>query len=123
MCQLATSWAPENQIPAPDKQAIDPAEFKLPEIDNAAALVSDQSIVLPEEIVPGILHRGLKGVLGGSSKAGKTWIMLDLAISVASGGAWWNWPARQGRVLYVNFEIPRSFFRSRINNICEKKGL
>lgn len=100
-----------------------PPDFKLPEIMNAATMLADTSIVLPEEIIPGILHRGLKGVLGGSSKAGKTWSMVDLAVSVASGVDWWGWPTKRGRVLYINFEIPQPFFRTRVQSICKKKNV
>ena len=55
-----------------------------PPIDNAATLLADQSIVLPPEIIKGVLHQSLKGVVGSSSKARKTWILLDVATSVAA---------------------------------------
>ena len=39
----------------------------------------------PPLIVDGILHQGCKMVVGGTSKSNKSWCLLDLAISVASG--------------------------------------
>src|ERR1051326_8011160 len=57
----------------------------LPDIHNAAALLCDNTIQMPPELIQGVLHKGLKGVLGSCSKACKTWILLDIALSVASG--------------------------------------
>jgi predicted transcriptional regulator len=98
-------------------------KIELPAIDNANALLADEEIKLPPEIIEGVLHQGLKGVLGSNSKARKTWILLDAAISVATGLPFWKWRTYKGRVLYLNFEIPRAFIRSRIKRLCEGKGV
>jgi predicted transcriptional regulator len=103
--------------------ASDVQKIELPEIDNANALLADESINLPPEIIEGVLHQGLKGVLGSNSKARKTWILLDAAISVASGQPFWKWRTRKGRVIYINFEIPRAFIRSRIKCLCDARGI
>lgn len=95
----------------------------LPPIDNAQTLLADHSIVLPPEIIKGVLHQSLKAVLGSSSKARKTWILLDVATSVATGLPFWNFPTEKGRVIYINFEIPRSFIRNRIDAVCRRKGI
>jgi hypothetical protein len=95
---------------------------ELPEIDNASALLADEEIKLPPEIIEGVLHQGLKAVLG-SSKAKKTWILLDVAISVSAGLPFWKWRTHKGRVLYINFEIPRAFIRSRLLRLSKAKGV
>jgi hypothetical protein len=95
----------------------------LPAVDNAQTFLADRSIVLPTEIIKGVLHQSLKGVIGSSSKARKTWILLDVAISVATGTNWWLWPTERGRVMYINFEIPRAFIRQRIDALCRRKGI
>jgi hypothetical protein len=95
----------------------------LPAIDNAADLVADEEICLPDELIEGFLHQGLKAALGSNSKARKTWILLDIATSVQAGVPWLNFETRRGRVLYINFEIPRPFIRSRIKRLCEAKGI
>lgn len=100
-----------------------PAQPDLPEIDNASALLADETITLPPEIIEGVLHQGLKAVLGSSSKARKTWILLDVATSVSTGSLWWRWQTQKGRVLYINFEIPRAFIRHRIKILAERKGI
>jgi hypothetical protein len=96
---------------------------ELPAIDNANDLIADEKLELPPEIIEGVLHRGLKGVLGSGSKARKTWILLDAAVSVATGLPWLNWRTLKGRVLYINFEIPREFIRSRCLRLAKAKGV
>lgn len=82
-----------------------------------------EQIPAPDELVKGILHRGSKLVLGGASKAGKTWALLDLAISVATGSDWLGFSTTQGKVLYLNLEIQAKFMQGRINSVREAKGL
>ncbi len=93
----------------------------LPGIDNAEALVADETVVLPPVLIEGVLHQGLKAVIGGSSKAAKTWALLDIAIAVATGGLWQGHQCREGKVLFVNFEIPRPFVRNRLQAILTKR--
>lgn len=95
---------------------------ELPEIEQSDSLIAED-LPLPPEIIKGFLHQGLKGVLGSGSKARKTWILLDMAISVASGIHFWKWPTIRGKVLYINFEIPRRFMRKRLKTIREARSL
>lgn len=101
---------------APEKKS------DLPEIESSDSLIA-QDLPLPPEIIQGFLHQGLKGVLGSSSKARKTWILLDMAVSVSEGIPFWKWPTIKGRVLYVNFEIPRQFMAKRLATMRECRGL
>src|SRR5689334_1020911 len=84
--------------------------FELPPIEDGLQLLSSEPNI-PDEVIKGVLHKGCKGVLGGSSKSFKTWSLLDLGLSVASGTKWWGVETTQGKVLYVNFEIPSPFFQ------------
>jgi hypothetical protein len=95
---------------------------QLPKIVDAAAFVAIP-LARPPELVRGILHKGSKLVLGGGSKSFKTWTLLDLAVSVAHGGPWLNFDTEQGRVLFVNFEIPDWSWRERIEAVTNAKGL
>src|SRR5262249_8075691 len=74
----------------------------LPEIDNAEDLLADDDITVPDEVVRGVLHKSCKAILGGASKARKTWILLDLAVSVAAGVPFWKWETVAGNVLVIN---------------------
>lgn len=95
---------------------------RMPEITDINELMA-RDLSEPDELVSGLIHRGTKIMLAGGSKTFKTWSFLDLAISVACGVPWWDFPTTQGRVLYVNFEIQDVFFRKRYANICEAKGV
>jgi RecA-family ATPase len=95
----------------------------LPEIENAADLIADQTVTMPPEVIKGVLHKGSKGVLGGSSKTFKTWALIDAAVSVSAGLQWWGWEATKGKVLYINFELGRPFIRLRIQAVCQKRGV
>lgn len=82
-----------------------------------------EEIVLPPEIIVGMLHQGGKMMLGGGSKSFKTWCLADLAISIASGETWWGMEVKQGRVLYINLEVQEAFFKKRLQTVAEAKGI
>jgi hypothetical protein len=94
--------------------------IRLPDIQTLEDLYCED-LVEPEELVEGILHRGSKMVLGGGSKSFKTWMLIDLATSVAYGLAWMGAATSPGRTLFVNFEIQSGFFRRRVQEIISKK--
>src|ERR1035438_5884577 len=100
-----------------------PAGNSLPNIDTGDALLADHSLVAPRELVTGLLHRGTKGVLAASSKVGKSWMLLDLATSIATGTRFLKWNTTAGRVLFINFEIHRAFIKKRLQIIQERKQL
>jgi hypothetical protein len=109
------------QIPE-DLFPTQPAELPLPEIQKASEMLAKPR-ELPPLVIHGVLHKGLKAVLGSGSKARKTWILLDVALSVATGTNWWNWATTKGKVVYINFEIPEEFLWQRIQSLCEKKEI
>ena len=76
----------------------------------------------PPEVIEGILHQGSKLALGGGSKALKTWTLLELAICIAKGREWLGFATTQGRVLYLNFELPAFSIEKRIREIREAMG-
>lgn len=59
----------------------------------------------PPELIRGILRRGHKMLIAGPSKAGKSFLLIELAIAIAEGGTWLGFSCTQGKVLYVNLEI------------------
>jgi len=96
---------------------------ELPPIRNAAELLADETVVLPPEVIHGVLYQGQKCILGSSSKARKTWILLLMALCVATGKAFWKWPTTKGRVLYINFEIHEAFIKSRLQRLAKAMGV
>lgn len=77
----------------------------------------------PPQLVEGVLHQGAKMVLGGPSKARKSWSLIDLMLSVSTGTPWWGFPTRPGRALYLNFELPAFALQYRINRIAAAKEI
>src|SRR5208282_5682383 len=63
--------------------------------------------VLPDspEIVNGMIRRGEKASLGGSSKSKKTFTGLDLVLSVASGRPWMGIETTKVPVVIVDMEL------------------
>lgn len=70
------------------------------------------------EIIKGLLRRGDKLTLGGSSKSKKTWIASDLAFCVAVGKPWMGFETVKTPVLYLNLELPEDTFHHRLNLIA-----
>ena len=69
-------------------------------------------------VVEGLLHEGML-LFGGKSKRGKSWLMLDLALSVATGNRVWRHfevPEPQP-VLYVALEDGRARIQRRLQEI------
>ena len=93
-------------------------EKKLPELDSA-----DQFCIEPDdtppEIIEGILHQGSKGELGGGSKTFKTWTLLQMSACVSHGIPWLGHNTHCGKVLFINFELPRWSIRQRVRHICD----
>ncbi len=78
---------------------------------------------LPEELIKGILRRGHKMLVSGSSKAGKSFLLMELCIAIAEGREWLGFPCTKGRVLYVNLEIDPASAINRFLKIYDVLGL
>ncbi|MCD8109155.1 MAG: AAA family ATPase [Clostridiales bacterium] len=104
---------------------MDYAEGVSDELPDMVSLVSykDNPPELPEELIQGILRRGHKMLVSGSSKAGKSFLLMELAIAIAEGRPWLGFPCRKGRVLYVNLEIDPASAICRFFKIYEALGL
>ncbi|WP_231385193.1 AAA family ATPase, partial [Mitsuokella sp. oral taxon 131] len=79
--------------------------------------------LLPEELIQGILRRGHKMIISGSSKAGKSFLLMELCVAIAEGTKWLGFPCRKGWVLYVNLEIDPASCINRFLKIYEALGL
>jgi hypothetical protein len=64
------------------------------------------------------------GVIAARDKAGKTWAVLDLAVSTVTGGQWMNrFPCRQGRVVVYCGEGGERNIVRRVRAVAEHKGV
>ena len=74
---------------------------------------------LKPELIEGILRQGHKMLVVSSSKAGKTFALIELAIAIAEGRRWIGFRCKQGRVLYLNMELDEASFDDRMKRVYE----
>ena len=89
----------------------------LPAIIAGNTFMDDESVVEPEQLIEGVLHRGAQLIIGGGSKGRKTWSFMDLAMCVSEGIPWWGWNTYRGKVLYLNFELQAFAMQKRMKYI------
>lgn len=75
------------------------------------------------EVIPGLLRAGDKLILSGSSKAGKSFLVMEMAIAIAGGGQWLGYPCKKSKVLYVNLELKIDERYRRFKRLCRAMGL
>lgn len=79
--------------------------------------------VLADELIHGVLRKGHKMLISGPSKAGKSFLLLELAAAIAEGQKWLGLEVTKGRVLYLNLEIDRDSCINRCVNIYKAMGI
>lgn len=78
---------------------------------------------LAPELVEGILRKGHKMLISGSSKAGKSFLLMQLAIALSKGSKWLEFGCMKSKVLYVNLEIDRASCINRFVEIYKRLGI
>lgn len=73
-------------------------------------------------LIDGVLRKGHKMLIAGPSKAGKSFLQIELCIAIAEGRNWCGWNCSQGRVLYVNLELDRASCLHRFRDVYEAIG-
>ena len=111
-----------NSAPPVATAELPAAKSALPPWTDGAAFCASE-IVTPPEVIHGVLHQACKMVIGGSSKAKKTWLLLHLALAVSAGRKWLNFETTKGRVLFVNFELPTFAMQARLRAIARSLGI
>ena len=86
-----------------------------PSVFTAAELIA-QNIPPVRWVLPGILPEGLT-ILAGKPKMGKSWLALDLAIAVATGGSVLGVQVERADVLYLALEDTKSRLQSRLKKL------
>jgi len=94
----------------------------LPEIEDLET-EWDNIPPLAPELIAGILRQGHKMLIAGASKAGKSFLLIQLAIAIAEGLLWLGRMCAQGKVLYVNLELDRASCLHRIRDVYEAMGI
>lgn len=81
---------------------------------------------LPElapPLIDGVLRQGHKMLIAGSSKAGKSFALIEMCIAIAEGQKWLGWPCAQGRVMYVNLELDRASCLHRFKDVYQSLNI
>jgi RecA-family ATPase len=101
---------------------IEESNDELPDADNLADVFNNLP-PLADSLIDGLLRQGHKMLLAGPSKAGKSFLLIALAIAIAEGIKWLGWACTKGRVLYVNLELDKSSCLHRFKDVYEALGL
>lgn len=79
--------------------------------------VYDNLPELSPPLIDGVLRQGHKMLLAGPSKAGKSYLMIQLVIALAEGKKWLGWNCAKGKVLYVNLELDKASALHRFKDV------
>ena len=74
-------------------------------------------------LIENVLRKGHKMLIAGPSKAGKSFLLIELCIAIAEGKKWLQWQCSQGRVLYMNLELDRASCLHRFKDVYMSLGL
>ena len=94
----------------------------LPDIEDLNAAL-DAPHDLTDELIEGTLRVGHKMLIAGPSKAGKSFLLMELAVAIASGTEWLGKKCKRGKVLYINLEIDKNSFFTRFEEIFEAQHI
>ncbi len=93
-------------------------DIELPEIKSFKEVLENMPELAPE-LIKGVLRQGHKMLVSGSSKAGKSFSLIELGIALAEGKTWFGFECRKSKVLYINLEIDESSFMHRVKNVYD----
>lgn len=94
----------------------------LPEVESLSEFI-DNPPPLSDCLIEGVLRKGHKMLVSGPSKAGKSFLLLELCVAIAEGREWLGWQCAQGRVLYVNLELDRASCYHRVKDVYRAIGI
>ena len=74
-------------------------------------------------IIDSYLREGEAMLLSGNPKAGKSFLIVQLALAVATGKDWIGQPCHPKKVLYIDGELDPELTAERIKDLREKMGI
>lgn len=77
----------------------------------------------PRVVVDKLLCKGWIGLLAGASKSYKSWLSLQLALSVSNGWNWLGFASKAGKVLYVDHELSQHSLQNRLSKMYKAYGM
>lgn len=104
------------------KEWIESVNDDLPDPEGLAD-VWDNLPDLAPGLIDGLLRQGHKMLLAGPSKAGKSFLQIEMCIAIAEGRKWLNWDCTRGKALYVNLELDRASCLHRFKDVYGALGI
>lgn len=93
-------------------------DVKLPLAKHRTDFTPEEEVLSPE-LIKGLFRANQKMMLSGASKSGKSFMLIELALCLASGQPWLGYPCKECKVLYVNLEIAGSSFLKRVDDVSD----
>ncbi len=103
------------------KEWIEGINDDLPEPESIASFWDNLPELSPT-LIDGILRQGHKMLIAGPSKAGKSFLQIEMCIAIAEGRTWLNWQCAKGKVMYVNLELDRASCLHRFKDVYAALG-
>ena len=105
--------APSSDAPQTYSLAIDDP-LPPPKFLSLEQMMSHNKDPMPKQVIEGVLHKGSKMIISGSSKAGKTLSLLHLGLAAANGSTWLGHRTAISKVIYLDFELKKRIAARRI---------
>lgn len=74
----------------------------------------DSNLPEPQPIVANVIPAGTITILAGQHKVGKTFMLTQMALTVAGGAPWIGFETTPTKVLYLNYEVAAWSYQRRI---------
>ena len=100
---------------------IESVNDNLPDVEDLSSQWDNLPDLAPA-LIDGVLRQGHKMLISGPSKAGKSYMLIELVIAIAEGRQWLAWQCSMGRVLYVNLELDRISCLHRFRDVYTALG-
>ena len=78
---------------------------------------------LAPELIADILRKGHKMTIAGPSKAGKSFLLIELALCITYGLPWLGHKCTPSKVLYINLEVDGDSFLHRVDEVKKAMGI
>lgn len=101
-------WIESINDDLPDPESLETVWDNLPELSPC--------------LIEGVLRKGHKMLIAGPSKAGKSFLQIELCIAIAEGKNWLQWQCARGHVMYVNLELDRASCLHRFRDVYQALG-
>ena len=101
-------WIESVNDDLPDPESLDSVWNHMPELSPC--------------LIDGVLRQGHKMLIAGPSKAGKSFLQIEMCIAIAEGRSWLGWGCTRGRVMYVNLELDRASCLHRFQDVYDALG-